>query len=1170
MAFGVDNSPQVDATELGGNLSQKQFAQYIARLQQAGSDEKDLAKKMLKKYGGQIDPAFLASAGVEMPKKGKNLFQQALTIASPVLNVINRPSQVALATIKAGASAVREGLGGQELAGNEGFGGIVKAATGHGDLNLRSAIGQDPNAGGRLAGFFDFAGTAATDPLTYLTAGTSKAVEAGLGALGKAGLEESAQQITRAGFKSLAPEAQAAARTAIEASPEIGRIAPSGFRRLGERVGLAQPLGAEEQAARNAENVLSGLERGGQKGFKLAGKTFAPIGEPSIPALAPLRQPVEAALAPVKAGLKRAGEVLGGARVPIERTYGKAVADAVHTVDQRLQGAKFLGEKDVARRFGMIKNEALKTVTADERRIISEALNTGAMNEVRSQLSEGGQKLMDSLDQIRPESVQALSQGVEAAGGKIRAARPNEELTQIKDTAFQKATTELEQKAVAPIEKLQSAAKDLRSTAEEAKAKLSNAQADYMAREAEVGKGRLPQAEGERVAVLKERARVAESAAKTAEAKVGAATEKAAARLEKIPTIATKAGELARDKAALSEAFLKQSTEYLKNNVLTDEGRRAFAEVEKAAPSSPAVRKLQGDLAALNRGGSAKNRTLTMSIPERNKHWAEALDKQGIKTSGNIFEEDPIHLVAQSTLDTTRAVAETQYLADLTKINDGNGVPMALTGPGAEKQAKELGYVKVPANTVEAVYAPQVLVDHMKQLHHVLYNDADLKKISDVIDKWGGTWAALATNFNAPRRFAGDLFNNFLDGVKNPAMYKRALKMQLADRAAGIETGRAIGKEWEESFIKHLGVNAKDAEIYKEAIQRSSESGGLLGADLQVKGRDIISGKPKKGILKNPIMDAGSRFNRLEEGNVRLANFIHNFEKTGSYDLAQKHVNTFLFDYTDLSGTEKAIKKYARFYTYLRNNTPLQVRMMIEKPGIYSNYFRAQKGAIPSGIVPQYSIDKGDIGFGKNMIGLGLPVEDAIGNLTPLAQLAGVIPGVKNLVPEAVRPEGGVGQVLRGAIKPITGGPVELAKAAVEQITGKSLFTGQDLSKNDWKRAQQVFQGLVPVASKAKGGLNATNVLSKILNVNITPVNAQTTKSELNRRSAILADAIAKATANGAYIPTYQDLLDAQLVPSTKEAKKILAAADLKVSQTKPKQTKAEKKRAALLKIGGG
>lgn len=675
-----------------------------------------------------------------------------------------------------------------------------------------------------------------------------------------------------------------------------------------------------------------------------------------------------------------------------------------------------------------------------------------------------------------------------------------------------------------------------------------------------------------RLNILEERARVARKALKEAEKKSVTAEAVAARRAERIPAVAEKAAAAARNEAARSDSFLKKSTEYLKANMLTDEGRRLWPEIEKLDPTGALHRSLEGDLAAIGRGGSEKNRVFRGTQPERNKVWLEKLEKEGIKAKGPIFEEDPLKRMAQGSLDVGRAANEIQMLADLTRMTDNLGRPMAITGENAAERAAEVGFERVPSHTVEAVYMHPDLIERQMHLNGILYNDERLQAFNDLFDTWSRNWAGLATNFNTPKRLLGDMFNNFVDGVLTHGPYERAAKWQMADIAAGKETGRAVGKDFEAALRRILG-DEREADMFLEALKRSNESAGLLGGDIQAIGRDIVTGKQaKKGIIMgSKPMEIASRWNRLEEGNVRLANFINSVEKTGSYDIAQKHVNTFLFDYQYLSNTEKAFKKYARFYTYLRNNTPLQIRMMIEKPGIYSNYFRATQGSLPgAGIMPQYAVDKGDFRVGKNMLGVGFPIEDAMQNITPIAHALGATPGIQKLLPSELRPEGGVAQALRESIRPITGGPVELGKAAVEQITGKSLFTGGDITKSTGGRAKQLLQSVLPPVGKfnePQGGWSAGNILARALNISVTPINDKTSDGELKRRLALVEGALAKAKANGTYVPTIQELRDAKLIPSLKETKRIFGDAGIVTSVPKKKMSAAEKERAARAKI---
>ncbi len=121
------------------------------------------------------------------------------------------------------------------------------------DLNFRKALTGNPNLGGKgwggkALGFGDFVATQLLDPSTYLTFGVGTLAKVGTKAAGKSLGKEAAESITRVGAKRA--------------------LSPTDRLTLGKALASAEG-GSEASAAK----VLKALDRGGQGGIKLGGRT---------------------------------------------------------------------------------------------------------------------------------------------------------------------------------------------------------------------------------------------------------------------------------------------------------------------------------------------------------------------------------------------------------------------------------------------------------------------------------------------------------------------------------------------------------------------------------------------------------------------------------------------------------------------------------------------------------------------------------------------------------------------------------------------------------------------------------------------------------------------------------------------------------------------------------
>lgn len=77
----------------------------------------------------------------------------------------------------------------------------------------------------------------------------------------------------------------------------------------------------------------------------------------------------------------------------------------------------------------------------------------------------------------------------------------------------------------------------------------------------------------------------------------------------------------------------------------------------------------------------------------------------------------------------------------------------------------------------------------------------------------------------------------------------------------------------------------------------------------------------------------GTKAGSSIEGTQRLVLFLEGLKEGKTIEESVENVNKFLFDYGDLTQSEKVwMKRVIPFYTYMRKNVPLQLEMMIDNP----------------------------------------------------------------------------------------------------------------------------------------------------------------------------------------------------------------------------------------------
>lgn len=236
----------------------------------------------------------------------------------------------------------------------------------------------------------------------------------------------------------------------------------------------------------------------------------------------------------------------------------------------------------------------------------------------------------------------------------------------------------------------------------------------------------------------------------------------------------------------------------------------------------------------------------------------------------------------------------------ITKITDKYGVKLG------EGQALPEGfkYLKVPSGTeallkkFKGIAVPKNIAGYIEQSYH------QSGSFAKAMDKLNSVWKPLATSYNPSftlNNMIGNMYNSFLGGVKNP---KRFAQM-MSPRPVKFTDA-------EEALIKQSGLIAKSefaGDVAKEAF-----------------------GKKNAGSFINKAVTG---LNRNVENNARKALFLDAYEKTGSIEKAAATVDKFLFDYqSSLTPFEQNVmKRIFPFYTWARNNIPLQAKSVLTQTG---------------------------------------------------------------------------------------------------------------------------------------------------------------------------------------------------------------------------------------------
>jgi hypothetical protein len=156
---------------------------------------------------------------------------------------------------------------------------------------------------------------------------------------------------------------------------------------------------------------------------------------------------------------------------------------------------------------------------------------------------------------------------------------------------------------------------------------------------------------------------------------------------------------------------------------------------------------------------------------------------------------------------------------------------------------------------------------------------------------------------------------------------------------AGVKTGDytvayKLIKGW-----KAGKLTDKEVKLMKLAYKHNIVSGGFL---FDAKGTYQFEKSTKtenlaKFIADNDLIKKARVKGEHWDDVTRLANFVNGMDKFGSVEQAAKQVRTYLFNYNELTGADRAMRTIVPFWNWMKRNIPLQVKLLMEVPKFAQN-----------------------------------------------------------------------------------------------------------------------------------------------------------------------------------------------------------------------------------------
>lgn len=316
--------------------------------------------------------------------------------------------------------------------------------------------------------------------------------------------------------------------------------------------------------------------------------------------------------------------------------------------------------------------------------------------------------------------------------------------------------------------------------------------------------------------------------------------------------------------------------------------------------------------------------------------------------------------------------------------------------------------------------------------------------IKGLLYKFNSIWKPSVTSWRPTfgyRNLASGYFNSWLyahNNIFDPEVTTMAFNM-----AAGKNMDKVI----------ELGSFKGTLQDLKETMVRNGAINGFVNTDVQSIQEMIarnIKGLSEKGLGKAKVaahpLQAIQRFNAGVEDYNRALLFLASLKNGDTVEFAGEMVKKLQFDYQDLTEVEKAVKRWFPFYTWLRNNLPLQLEKFLDNPRLYNMLMRR----VPEFTRESMGMSEEEYDNMPDWIKEAMPMvvgyDDQTGRYRlfdtalPYQDLA-KLGGVKDIADEMV-----------SMLHP-------LAKVPAELYLNKNLYTGSALESYTGETAEKAIQG---------------------------------------------------------------------------------------------------------------
>lgn len=256
-------------------------------------------------------------------------------------------------------------------------------------------------------------------------------------------------------------------------------------------------------------------------------------------------------------------------------------------------------------------------------------------------------------------------------------------------------------------------------------------------------------------------------------------------------------------------------------------------------------------------------------------------------------------------------------------------------------------YRQLSAKGLENTWVPGEVADVVDKYFDVVRNPNMLQKglehVLNVQNGWKAWTLAVFPEYHT-RNAVGNVWNNFLAGIKNPAWYSKAAELQSIVRKGNIEpslvkrltAAGGSGVKSTDDVIRVGDATYRVQDLLDEMAEHGVLRGGIFGAEIDTAGREIISATQggARAVLRGSAgpVKYGFKIGQEIEDNARIAHYMWKRSKGASVEDAAASVKKFLFNYDELDPFTEAARTVMPFLTWSRFNIPLQLEHLVVSP----------------------------------------------------------------------------------------------------------------------------------------------------------------------------------------------------------------------------------------------